>query len=52
MKEINEECCDNPLRTYQAPEEENGIKESYYCDRCNKELELPEIEWNKLVEED
>ena len=29
-------------RTYQAAEEENGIQEAYYCENCDKDLDLPD----------
>ena len=29
-------------RIYQAAEEENGIKEGYYCENCDTDLDIPE----------
>jgi len=41
---IKQKNCDHDekYRTYQATELDFGINEGYYCDNCDKDLDIPE----------
>jgi len=37
--------CEHDSATYQPWEQDNNVPESYTCDDCGKELELPEPDY-------
>lgn len=51
--EIEELCgCTHKNTTYQPFEHDTNVKESYSCDVCGKELELPEPDEDTMRGED
>ena len=42
--DTNKKNCkhEEKYRIYQAAEQEFGIQEGYYCDNCDKDLDIPE----------
>ena len=51
-REIAEENCIHAECTFQPFEHDTNVKESYSCDACGKELELPEPDEDTMRGED
>ena len=47
------ECfnCEHETATYQEWEKDNNVPESYTCDECGKDLEMPEPDWDAEIKE-
>ena len=43
-----EEYCVHENITYQQEEFENNVPESYTCDDCGKDLDIPEPDWDLM----
>ena len=48
-KDYNYEC-EHLNATYQAEELDTNVPESYTCDDCNKDLNIPEPDWDSMRE--
>ena len=44
--------CKHENKTYQPREWDTNIPESYTCDDCGADLDIPEPDWDALVKED
>ena len=42
--------CEHLNATYQAEELDTNVPESYTCDDCNKDLNIPEPDWDIMRE--
>ena len=43
--------CPHRSRIYQPEEPDTNIKESYTCDDCGAELEIPEPDWDLMYKD-
>ena len=43
-----QEYCEHENKTYQQEELENNVPESYTCDDCGKDLDIPEPDWDLM----
>ena len=39
--------CEHTNRHYQPAEEDTNVHESYTCDDCGEELDIPEPDWER-----
>ena len=47
-----EECCEHENKTYQAEEKDTNVGESYTCEDCGADLDMPEPDWDAMAKED
>ena len=47
-----EECCEHENKTYQAEEKDTNVGESYTCEDCGADLDIPEPDWDAMAKED
>mgnify|MGYP001398180775 CR=1 FL=1 len=52
MNEVYQAECEHENKTYQAHEPDVNVPESYSCDDCGKELDIPEPDWDEIGKED
>ena len=45
-----QELCEHKNQNYQPYEPDTGLYESYSCDDCGKELDIPEPDWDLMRE--
>jgi|TARA_R110000823_G_scaffold275115_1_gene393923 hypothetical protein len=43
-----DDVCEHTNRHYQPAEEDTNVHESYTCDDCGKELDIPEPDWDLM----
>lgn len=43
--------CEHNNTTYQPAEWDTNTPESYSCDDCGEELELPEPDWDLMIKD-
>jgi len=48
---IKQESCEHKNKHYQGEEKDTNIGESYTCEDCNKDLAIPEPDWDMYVKE-
>jgi len=46
-----EKFCEHEVKTYQPKEWDTNIPETYTCDECDKEFDIPEPDWDLLRKE-
>ena len=46
-----EHYCDHKTKTYQPEERDTNVPESYTCDECGKEFDIPEPDWDAEIKE-
>jgi len=46
-----EKFCEHEVKTYQPKEWDTNIPETYTCDECGKEFDIPEPDWDLLRKE-
>jgi hypothetical protein len=46
-----ERYCNHEHKTYQAEERDTNVPESYTCDNCGKDLDIPEPDWDLMNKE-
>ena len=44
------EYCEHENKTFQPDELEHNVPESYTCDDCGKDLNIPEPDWDSMRE--
>ena len=49
--DYNVGTCEHYFKTYQAEEKDTNIPESYTCDECGKELDIPEPDFDLMGKE-
>ena len=47
-----EECCEHENKTYQPEEKDTNVGESYTCEDCGADLDMPEPDWDAMAKED
>ena len=51
-KEQCEECCEHLNKHYQPEEKDTNVGESYTCEDCGADLDMPEPDWDAMAKED
>lgn len=46
-----ERYCNHEYKTYQAEERDTNVPESYTCDNCGKDFDIPEPDWDLMNKE-
>jgi hypothetical protein len=46
-----ERYCNHEHKTYQAEERDTNVPESYTCDNCGKDFDIPEPDWDLMNKE-
>ena len=41
-------ACEHKKKTYQAKEEDTNVPETYTCDDCGKDIDMPEPDWDNV----
>jgi len=47
-----EECCEHLNKHYQPEEKDTNVGESYTCEDCGADLDIPEPDWDAMAKED
>ena len=47
-----EECCEHLNKHYQPEEKDTNVGESYTCEDCGADLDMPEPDWDAMAKED
>ncbi len=47
-----EECCEHLDKHYQPEEKDTNVGESYTCEDCGADLDMPEPDWDAMAKED
>jgi hypothetical protein len=51
-KEPCQECCEHLNKHYQPEEKDTNVGESYTCEDCGADLDIPEPDWDAIIKED
>ena len=51
QEEKYKDICDHKNKFYQPEETDTNIPESYTCDDCGKEFDIPEPDWDLMNKE-
>ena len=46
------EMCEHKDKTYQPYEYDTNIGESYTCDDCGKDFDIPEPDWDSMKDDE